>query len=103
MAGGASFFDKELLSRDDRIDIFTAGSREPRGIVRGVHDGNPSAHHGVARTTILRTKEMVAAGFGGTKPHGVVMARNHVHLHAEGWNEEVMDDEIGRASCRERV
>ena len=92
MASAAGLLGKQFFSRDDGIDVFARRPGKPRGVVRRLHDGDPSAHDGVVCAAILRTEEMVAAGFRGTEPHGVVMAGDDVHFHAKRRNEKVVDD-----------
>jgi len=92
MARATGFFDEEFFTGDDGIHIAAGRTGEPRGVVRRLHDGDPTAHHGVVRAAILRAKEMIAASFGGAKPHGVVVARDDVHFDAESGDVEIVND-----------
>src|SRR6202521_1475612 len=96
VASDASLLGKELLPGHDGVHLAASGTGEPRGIFRRFHDRDPATHHRVIRATILRTEEMVAAGLGGAKPHGVVVPGHHVHLHAERRNKEIVDDIFAR-------
>ena len=92
MASAAGLFGIKLLARHHRIGVPTGGAGEPRGVVRRLQDRDPAAHQSMIRAAILRTKEVVTSGLGGAEPHGVVMARDDVHFHAERGNEEVMNN-----------
>src|SRR6202035_5835667 len=88
----ASLLSKELLAGEDRIGGGVGGTRQPSGILHWLHNGYPSAHKGVICAAILLAEEMVAPSLGGTEPHSVVVAGNHVHLDAEGGDGKVVND-----------
>src|ERR1700723_3733982 len=92
MAGAAGLFGKQLLASDNWIDVLSRGPGKPRSVIGRLHDGDPAAHDGVVCAAILRTEKFIASRFGGTEPHGVVVAGHDVHLHAECRNVKVVDD-----------
>src|SRR5712664_2505113 len=88
----ASLLDEELLSGGDRIRGGVRGAGQPSGIVHGLHYGYPPAHKGMIRAAILLAEKVIAAGLGGTEPHGVVVAGNNVHLDAKGRDGKIVNN-----------
>ena len=91
MAGDAGFFREQFFPGLQRIAGRSCGPGQPRGVIRRLHGGNPAAHQRVIGAAILRTVQAVMARHGGPEPHGVVMARHHVHLHAKRRDGEIVD------------
>src|SRR4029077_18732947 len=88
----AGFLGEEFLAGDNRIGSGVGGAGKPGGVIHRLHDGDPSAHDCVICTAILLAEEVVAPGLGGTEPHGVVVARDNVHLDAKGGHGEIVND-----------
>src|SRR5258707_12819016 len=92
MTGIASLLDEQLLSGGDRISRSVGGTGQPSGIVHRLHNGYPAAHKGMICAAILLAEKVVAAGLGGTEPHGVVVAGNNVHLDAKGRDGKIVNN-----------
>src|ERR1700732_3266508 len=92
MTCGASLLDEKLFAGNDRIRRGIGGTGKPSGILGGLHYSYPSAHNRVICAAILLAKKVIAPGLGGTKPHGVVVTGDNVHLDAEGGNRKVVND-----------
>src|ERR1700730_1140024 len=90
MAGDAGSFSEQLLARNQRVGFGACRTGKPCGVVALFHDGDPAGHYGVIGAAVLRTIQTITPGFGGAKPHGVVMAREHVHLYAERGSEKIV-------------
>src|SRR5580704_11343189 len=91
MTSAASKLREQFFAGGNGIEV--AGfAGKPRGVVRRILNGNPTAHYGVVGAAILRAKEMILANFGGPEPQRVVTPGYNVHFRAEGGHVEIVDD-----------
>src|ERR1700722_7039892 len=91
MAGDAGSFGEQLLARNERVGFRACRTGKPGSVIALLHDGNPAGHNRVIGAAVLRAIQTITPGFGGTEPHGVVMAGDHVHFYAERWDGEIVN------------
>ena len=82
-----AFSVKSFSPACERISALLSSPTAMRRIAGSITVTQPPITR-VIGAAILRTVKAVPARLGGPEPHGVVVARHHVHLHAERRDEK---------------